>query len=469
MEKNFVMNDMAVRNLKPEEKEFTRREKGGFGVRVHPSGTKTLFFLYRVAGQRKFLNLGEYYEPKHKGEPKGKRVSLAEAREVYETEKKKVELFIKGQGGADPVAVKDMARLQQLESKKAHTVAELAKEYMEKHAKPNKKTWKRDEFCLNNDVLPTIGKAKAENINKRDLILLLEKIVERGAPGQARTVLEVLRRMFTFAVERDILETSPMFGVKPLTKRVAKDRVLTADEIKTLWSGLDTAGISDEIKRALKLIFLTGARPGEVIGMHSSEIDGDWWQIPADRSKNGIVHRVFLTPTAKEMIGPLEIRDEKTGEMKGKGYIFASPRPDIDPVTEKAIPKPIDVNALAYAIRRNLKDYKRQRPARKATDSDTPSMVPVPDNKKIDMQPFTPHDLRRTAATMLAELGYSNEIIDAVLGHKARGVVAVYNRHDYNKEKQKAMEALERKIISITTGKKGKVISIVEGNKASNE
>jgi integrase len=277
-----------------------------------------------------------------------------------------------------------------------------------------------------------------------------------------------MRRMFTFAVERDILETSPMFGVKPLTKKVAKDRVLTADEIKLLWAGLDTAAVSDEIKRALRLILVTAARPGEVIGMHTSEIDGDWWEIPAERSKNGIVHRVFLTKTAKELIGPLEGLDVKTGKMVAKGLIFPSPRVDIGPETEKPIFKPIDVNALAYAVRRNLKDYKRQRAPRKTSDSDTPVMVPVRDEKKIDMQPFTPHDLRRTAATLLAELGYSNEIIDAILGHKARGVVAVYNRHDYAKEKQAAAQALERKLKYITTGAKGVNVTPISAGRKQN-
>lgn len=441
-------SDKYIASLKPTDKINDVRESKGFGIRVLPSGVKTWFFIYRIDGKRRFMNLGHYPS-----------ISLKDARKKY---RDAYDLY---EQGKDPAA---LAESEQDARRKAPTVSDLVKEYMDNHAKPNKKTWKRDEFCLNNDVLPVIGKVKAQDVKKRDLVLLLEKIVERGAPGQARTVLEVMRRMFTFAVERDILENSPMFGVKPLTKKVSKDRVLTADEIKTLWSGLDTAGISDEIKRALRLILVTGARPGEVIGMHTSEIDGDWWQIPADRSKNGIVHRVFLTGTAKEIIGPLEVMSEETGEMVDKGYIFPSPRVEIDPETEKPIIKPIDVNALAYAIRRNLKDYKRQRAARKASDSDTPVMVPVKDEKKIDMQPFTPHDLRRTAATLLAELGYSNEIIDAILGHKARGVVAVYNRHDYAKEKQTAMEALERKLKSITESKKAdNVVSIQAGRKTA--
>ena len=75
--------------------------------------------------------------------------------------------------------------------------------------------------------------------------------------------------------------------------------------------------MSTDIRRALKLILVTGQRPGEVAGMYYGEIKGDWWTIPAARTKNHREHQVFLTPTARELIG------EK------KGYIFPSPRPKI--------------------------------------------------------------------------------------------------------------------------------------------
>ncbi len=311
--------DKYISNLKPQAKMYQTREGRGFGVRVLPSGHKIWIFTYTFDGKRRQMNLGSYPDK-----------SLADARTAHAAA---FTILNDKNTPRDPQEERDQKhnadRQAREERRLAPTVKALAKEYMDKHAKPNKKTWKRDELCLNNDVLPVLGEVKAREVRKRDVVLLLEGIVERGAPGQARTVLEVMRRMFTFAVERDILENSPMFGVKPLTTKKAKDRVLTADEIKTLWAGLDAAGISDEIKRALRLILVTGARPGEVIGMHTSEIDGDWWQIPADRSKNGICHRVFLTGTAKEIIGPLEVMSEKTGEMKARGFIFPSPRPDI--------------------------------------------------------------------------------------------------------------------------------------------
>ena len=74
------------------------------------------------------------------------------------------------------------------------------------------------------------------------------------------------------------------------------------------------------------------------------------------------------------------------------------------------------------------------------------------------MEAWTPHDLRRTAATNMSALGFSDEVVDAVLNHVKKGVIAIYNRHRYDKEKKAALESWERKLTSIITGKSGNVI-----------
>ena len=415
--------DTFIRHLKPAEKKFYRREVDGFTIRVMPSGVKTWLYIYTLGGKRKELNLGGYPD-----------VTLADAREKHIDARRLV-----GKG-IDPAAV---AAEEEETRRRAPTVSDLADEYMKKHSKPNKKTWQKDKYCFDKDILPALGSRKAEAIRKRDIVLLLESIIERGAPGQARNVFEVLRRMFSFALERDILEFNPCTGVRALPQKISRDRVLSAGEIKTFWQEIDKTGMSEELKRALRLILVTGARPGEVIGMHAQEIAGDWWEIPAKRSKNSLPHRVFLTKTAKQLIG------------KPSTYVFLSPR--LDKNDEE---KPIEENALAHALRRNLKGYTRQRaPRSKAESTTTTPKSEVAEEKKLDLAHFTPHDLRRTCATQMAEMGQSNEIIDAILGHKARGIVAVYNRHDYAKEKQAALEVWEKRLKTITKpkGKAAKV------------
>jgi integrase len=84
------------------------------------------------------------------------------------------------------------------------------------------------------------------------------------------------------------------------------------------------------------------------------------------------------------------------------------------------------------------------------------------------MEAWTPHDLRRTAATNISALGFSDEVIDAVLNHVKKGVIAIYNRHRYDKEKQAALESWERKLLNILAGKaSGKIVSIRQGRKTS--
>lgn len=407
--KSLLFTDVMIRKLKSVDKKYNRSEGNGFTVRVAPSGLKTWLYVYHFAGKRKEMTLGNYPD-----------VTLEAARGKFEEARKKFK------GGIDPLAEKTAAEEA---CRTAPTVADLVDEYLRKHAMVNKKSWKEDKRSLERDVLPLWGNRKAADIKKRDVVLLLEGIVERGAPIQANNTLEKVRKMFNFAVERDILEYAPCHGVKKPTKARYKDRILTDDEIVTFWNGLEEASMTDEMRRALKLILVTGQRPGEVISLNSRDIHEDWWTIQFSRAKNSRTHRVFMTPMAKDLIG------EKNG------FIFESPRGN----------KPMDSNAVAYAVRRN---FKKGGNAQERCDDGA--------GEKIAMDPWTPHDLRRTVATNMSALGFPDEVVDAVINHVKKGVIAIYNRHRYDKEKQLALEAWERRLKTILGGSKGaKVIPMV--------
>lgn len=430
--KKMVFTDIFVRNLKPEGKKIIRSEGNGFTLRVMPSGVKSFLYIYSIDGRRREMSLCTY-DPKFADE-KG-RGSLAVARDMFEEARRKV------RNGIDPLEEQEQAAQEQ---RLAPTVKKLVSEYLEKHAKANKKSWLEDQRCLEKEVIPLWGNRKAKDIRKRDVIDLLDGIVKRGSPVMANNTFEKVRKMFNFAVEKDILEHSPCFGVKKPTKTDHKDRVLSDAELVTFWTGLDRAAMSAEIRRALKLILVTAQRPGEVIGIHSDEIDGNWWTIPSERSKNGRTHRVFLTSTALELIG------EK------QGYIFESPRP-IKVEGQEDMPKPMDVNAVAYAVRRNVEEPKKDTGKKNAVNEKQAEDEET--GKKLIMEAWTPHDLRRTAATNMSALGHSDEVIDAVLNHVKKGVIAIYNRHHYDREKQIALESWERKLTGIISGKQeGNVI-----------
>ena len=287
------------------------------------------------------------------------------------------------------------------------------------------------------NIVPKWGKRKITDIKRRDLVLVLNDITERGAPVMANRVLAYTRKMFSYAINScGVKMLHPFLMVELPNMEESRKRLLDENEIKAFWSNLNTCIMSEPLKRALKLILVTGQRPGEIIGMHRSEINGDWWEIPGERSKNKVAHRVFLTATAKQLIGD------------AKGFIFESPVFPADPNTTPPDPgKPYGERTLTCGIKDNLPH--------------------TPESKVVDrlrIHHFTPHDLRRTAATQWAELGITDEMIDRLQNHitkRKQSVGHVYNRYSYDKEKQAALESWERKLTSIVTGKAvGKVISI---------
>jgi len=408
--------DKHIKNLKPREKEYWEREGQGFAIRVLPSGEKAWYFIYTFNGRKRYMRL------KDGGYPD---VSLADAREAFDIAKVKVKNEI------DPLAEKQAERD---ERRKAPTIADLVNEYIERHAKRFKKSWAKDEAILNRDVVPAWGKRKAADITKRDVLLVLEGIVNRDAPAMANNCFQIIRKMFNWAVEQDILPHTPCSGVKLPSPKLARERALSESEIKALWENLGRTDLnmSPESRRALKLILVTAQRPGEVIGMHSSEIDGRWWTIPSERAKNGKAHRVYLTDTALSLVG----------DTHGKGYIFPTPHREKE--------KPIGDTALAVTVNRNMNIPITDKNGKPLFTADG---KPATENRLV-VDHFTPHDLRRTAATFMAKNGEMDEVIDAVLNHAKQGVIKVYNQYRYDKEKQAALEAWENKLKIILAGDK---------------
>lgn len=415
--------DAFIRNLPTTGKVTDYREKGsdGFGVRVMPSGSKKFFYVYNMDGKRRFLNLGTYKDVDHKGG-----ITLAEANKKLINAKSKVHDRI------DPMLEKDA---EKAERKRTPFVADFVDEFIKIYAKEHNRGWKEIERALKSEIVPRWGKRKLTDIKRRDLVLVMDDIKERGAPVMANRVMAYTRKMFSWAIDRAVLEVHPFLMMKRPNKETTRERVLSESEIKAFWHNLDDCKMSDKIKRALKLILVTGQRPGEIVGIHRNEINGDWWEIPSERSKNKQAHRVFLTSTAKQLIGD------------ATGFIFESPVHPANPLESPANP------GKAYEVRTMTSDIKANLPH-------TPESKVV-DNLKIPH--FTPHDLRRTAATQWAKMEISGDMIDRLQNHitkQKQGVGHIYNRYSYNKEKQMEMEKWERKLMSIITDTECKVIPI---------
>jgi len=392
--------DVFLRNLKPQAKRYLVWENHGFGVRVSTTGKKNFIYSYRYDGKPRFLTLGTYPA-----------MTLAEAYKAHAEAWKMLEQ------GHDPGAVAVAARREERE---APTVAELAAEYLERWAKPRKRSWKVDERILKKDVLPEWGRRKAKDITRREVIRLLDRVAARGGIMANRT-LAVVRKMFNFAVSRDIIPASPCTAVQAPAPENRRDRVLTAEEIKTFWLNLDKTPISEEIKLALKLQLVTAQRKGEVISSAWADFDreGGWWTIPAEKSKNRLPHRVPLSALAKEILAAAQTL---AGD---SGWVFPSLR-----TTGHITPAAVD-----HALR-------QARPL-------------------LGLDHFVPHDLRRSAASHMTGMGIPRLVVSKILNHVERGVTAVYDRHSYDNEKRQALEAWGRKLQALLKGAEGKVIPLV--------
>src|SRR5438874_5816919 len=192
----------AVKPPKQGQVDYFDAKPPGVGLRLSNSGRKTWFVMYRTGGRLRRLTLGTYPA-----------LSLADARNQATSAKRAAAQ------GEDPALQKQSARI-------APTIADVAAQYMERYAKQHKKSWRDDARLLHREVLPEWGRRKAHDIRRKDVLALLDGIVERGSPIQANRVLALIRVMFNWAISRDILEHSPCYQVKAPSKENQRDRVL---------------------------------------------------------------------------------------------------------------------------------------------------------------------------------------------------------------------------------------------------
>jgi len=407
MSKAKDLTDKNIANLKPKNERYEVKDGHGLFIRVSPTGNKTWVFRYRFGDDLKprRMTLGTY-----------PRMTLASAREVHARAMQDL------QKGIDPGAMKQEEKAKR---KEEPTFKELLEEFWitELSKAPSGKARRS---LIEKDALPAWASRKVKFIKRRDAVILLDGVRDR-APITANRLQSVLVRMFNFASERGIIDFPLLAGLKR-EKEKSRARVLTDAEIKKLWQGLDLENKAIDIyapsKLALKMILLSGQRPGEVCGMAFDELSEDRWTIPESRTKNGEVQEVPLTAMMKEIIEQARVY---AGESR---FVFTSPRSPLYNFKKPKIAKPKEVDlplsrlALSRALQRHCADMEIE-------------------------NPFTPHDLRRTLRTRLAELGVSDIVAERVLGHKLQGMLAIYNRHDYAVEKRQALERWENRLREI--------------------
>lgn len=440
-------SDRYISSLKPKEKKYTVRESRGFAVQILPSGSKTFMYIFELNGQKGYFRLGTYPS-----------TSLGDARIAYNDAYKLVKRGIdprkekKAAAEEEARAAKETAEQAEAAAKAADqlekctfeyileegvpenfvptTVEQLAGVWFVNFSKENHtERWQGTAIsCIKVHILPGMGKMEIASVRHKHAVSFIERIAST-VPGSARNVMKFCRQMFKYACRLEWAEIQPFHEITESVPKIAPkadERHLDDDEIVQAWDEISKSSSSQAVKRALKLILVTAQRPGEVAQMHRNQIKDRWWTIPAEvAGKNEREHRVYLTDKALELIG------------NGKGYIFLSERGKKGHISE---------NSLSQAINRGYL---------------TDDVVKVVGNRNFKarkeryfgMKPWSPHDLRRTARTNMARVGVLDEVAEEVVNHTKPGVVGVYNKYRYDKEKKDALIKWEELLIEILKSK----------------
>jgi integrase len=333
--------------------------------------------------------------------------------------------------GKDPRAVQEAERAERARTNL--TVEQLCENYLAHLKAKGKISWKADERYLkrlkahvpqdaDSGRRPALGKRAANSITKRELTDLLAAAAKKSKTS-ANRMQSTLRSLWGWASDRDDVPMNFLAGVKKVGgKEKGKDRVLTGDELRTFLAALaEAATRATPIARlALKGILLTAQRPSEIAGMMLSELhdldqEKPHWIIPRHRTKNKKAeHTVPLSPAAVLLIRAGLEASKEGWEGKNDRPVFAG---RFDGV------KNLARHSLSHAVRRIVKDKK--------------------------LAKFTPHDLRRTAATLAQSLRVPRDYVKALLNHRDGDVTAIYARWHMFDEKREAVLAVERAVLPL--------------------
>jgi integrase len=384
----------SVENEKPSAQTREIPDGGcrGLYLIVHPTGRKSWAVRYRFRKRTRKLTLNSG--------------TLAEAR--HAATKALAELA----RGNDPAVLKFDAQAKaekEAADRNADTIDRWAAQFIERHANKKRPSTRQQVLhVFDRIVLPVWRGRVVHDIQRRDVIDLIESVAE-SRPILANRVLAWLSALFNWMTARDVIASSPVHGVKRPSEEHARNRVLSDGEIIALWHACEEIGGPEGAY--VKILLLCGQRRSEVAGMRRSEIAADVWTLPANRTKNRQVHTIPLSAQALAIIDAMP-------RFAGSDYVFTT--------TGKAPFGHFD---------------------RIKTEIDA---------RMKSSTPFVLHDIRRTVATGLQKLGIRLEVTEAVLNHTGgsrRGIVSVYQTHQYTTEKREALQRWADHIEGLVTGK----------------
>ncbi|CAG7856031.1 hypothetical protein MCAMS1_00373 [biofilm metagenome] len=408
---------LAFKNLKPTDKEQNINDGGGLYVRVRPladGGGIFFHFRYRFEGKQHWLNL--------------KTSDLIAARKDRDTFTQMLKV------GIDPnlesKLQKERSRQQQLAEQEALakleariTVRSLFIRWCDTDL-THRKDVKEVTRMFEKDVLPFLGELFVEDVRKAHITQVTDALLKRGVKRMAKMILALMRQMFRFAVDRGIIEFDPTASIRKAKiggKDVECDRVLSELEIRTLARQLPAANFLKSTECAIWIALSTLCRIGELSKAKFSDVDFDLktWTIPATNSKNGKAHTVYLSDFALAQFKQLKhISQNET-------WIFPN-RDDSSHVCDKSITVQITGRQTKTVLSKRTKN----------------SQALVLTGGK-----WTPHDLRRTGATIMGNLKVAPDVIEKCLNHtEGNKIKRIYQRQELKAEQAEAWHVLRERL-----------------------
>lgn len=354
----------------------------GLALRISYGGRKSWNYFYRHDGKLRRLPLGTWPA-----------LSLAEAHDAWREARKSLE------AGYDP-GRKIVSRAQQQSSGKGSFEAVAGEWFQREQIGKERRSAGEVRRILDRDILPLWRKRKIGSITRADARELIDSIEDRGAPTMARRIHAHLHALFRWAVGRDLVDKNPFAELPKPGRENPRERFLNDREIKRVWKAAGQLGFP--FGPAIQLLTLTAGRREEIAALRWSEIDGDTIRLSGERTKNGEPRTIPLSETAQRLI-------EQIPRIADSEFVFTT--------TGKT----------------PISGWSR---AKKLLDSIVHSDGEIPD--------WRTHDLRRSVATGMQRLGINLQTIEATLGHSSgtrAGIVAVYQRHNFEPEKRQALNA----------------------------
>lgn len=327
-----------------------------------------------------------------------------------------IEVLERAVNGTDARKSRDAALVVRL----ASTVEAVSRRFIEQDAKPNIESWKKIERALEMHVLPQWGGRPIADIRRRDVHELLDGFIAKRQEGTARDVRKHLSRLFNWAVDREIISENPLAGLKrkDLQYRADAGRALSDQELRAVWSA--ASKLSYPFGPFFKLMILTGQRRNEWADAKHSEVcvRRKVLEIPKARYKG---RRDHVVPIAPEAWAIYEAMPKWNG---ADPFLFST----------QAGEAPIS----GFSQAKTYLDDLATEELRAMTGDPTAALV----NYRI-------HDFRVTCESRLADLGFNQDVRDAVLGHAKVGLQRTYNKHDYAEEKRAALEAYAKHVLGV--------------------